>query len=161
MARAATVDGAGWGRLSRPGAFARRLSTAAIPDAYRDLLKSRSFAFVATLLPDGSPHVTPTWVDGDGEHVLVNTVVDNRKDRNVRADPRVALAITDPDQPYRYLAVRGEVVERRTDGAREHLDALAERYTGEPRYPGPAGERVVLVIRPEATSGQSPPSRGG
>jgi PPOX class probable F420-dependent enzyme len=133
---------------------------ASIPAEYQDLFEKRSFAFVATLLPDGSPHVTPTWVDFDGEHVLVNTIRNNRKDKNIRNDPRVTLAIADPENPYRYLSVRGEVVERREDGAREHLDTLAERYTGEAKYPGPGGDqRVVLVIRADDVSGQSPPSR--
>jgi PPOX class probable F420-dependent enzyme len=133
---------------------------AEIPTEYRDLFEKRSFAFVATLLPDGAPHVTPTWVDFDGEHVLVNTVRDNRKDKNVRTDPRLTLAIADPENPYRYLSIRGEVIERREDGAREHLDRLAERYTGEANYPGPSGQqRVILVIRADKVSGQSPPSR--
>ncbi|MFW6384856.1 MAG: pyridoxamine 5'-phosphate oxidase family protein [Halodesulfurarchaeum sp.] len=104
--------------------------------------------------------MTPTWVDFDGEHVLVNTVRDNRKDKNVRTDPRITLAVADPKNPYRYLSVRGEVIERREDGAREHLDQLAERYTGQAKYSGPSGQqRVVLVIRPDEVSGQSPPSR--
>ena len=133
---------------------------ASIPAAYQDRFERRSFAFVATLLPDGSPHVTPTWVDFDGEYLLVNTVQNNRKDKNVRNDPRIALAIADPENPYRYLSVRGEVVERRAEGAREHLDTLAERYTGEANYAGPGGEdRVVFVIRADDISGQSPPSR--
>lgn len=133
---------------------------ASIPAEYQDLFEKRSFAFVATLLPDGSPHVTPTWVDFDGEHVLVNTIQNNRKDKNLRNDPRITLAIADPENPYRYLSVRGEVVERREEGAREHLDTLAERYTGEAKYPGPGGDqRVVLVIRADHVSGQSPPSR--
>jgi len=120
-----------------------------IPTEYRDRFEKPSFAFVATVLPDGSLHVTLAWIDFDGEHVLVNTVRDNRKDRNVRRDPRVALAVPDPENPYRYLSVRGEVVERREESAREHLDELAERYTGQRKYPGPGGqERVVLVIRP-------------
>ncbi|MDY6764141.1 MAG: PPOX class F420-dependent oxidoreductase [Halobacteria archaeon] len=137
------------------------MSAANIPGEYRDLFEKRSFAFVATLLPDGAPHVTPTWVDFDGEHVLINTVAGNRKDRNIQADPRVALAVADPENPYRYLSVQGEVVDRRTDDAREHLDRLAERYTGQARYPGPGGQdRVVLVIRPDRVSGQSPPARG-
>ena len=131
-----------------------------IPSDYQDLFQTRSFAFVATILPDCSPHVTPTWVDFDGEHVLVNTVLGNRKDKNVRRDPRVALSVIDPENPYRYLSIRGEVVERRTERAREHLDELAERYTGQATYPGPAGtERVVFVIRPESVTGQSPPRR--
>ena len=131
-----------------------------IPAEYQDLFDKRSFAFVATLLPDGAPHVTPTWVDFDGEHVLVNTIRNNRKDKNVRNDPRITVAIADPENPYRYLSVRGEVVERREEGAREHLDTLAERYTGEAKYPGPdGGQRVVLVIRADDVTGQSPPSR--
>ena len=135
---------------------------ASIPTEYRDLFDKRSFAFVATLLPDGSPHVTPTWVDLDDDHVLVNTVLDNRKDKNVRQDPRIAMAIADPENPYRYLSIRGEVIERREEGARDHLDGLAERYTGQPKYPGPSGQqRVVFVIRPDDVSGQSPPSRSG
>lgn len=133
---------------------------ASIPEEYDDLFESRSFAFVSTLLPDGAPHVTPTWVDRENGHVLINTVLDNRKDRNVRRDPRVALAVADPENPYRYLGVKGEVVERRTEGAREHLDSLAERYTGEARYPGPSGEqRVIHVIRPDDVTGQAPPRR--
>jgi hypothetical protein len=92
--------------------------------------------------------------------VLVNTVRDNRKDKNVRKDPRLTLAIADPENPYRYLSVRGEVIERREEGAREHLDRLAERYTGEANHPGPSGQqRVILVIRADKVSGQSPPSR--
>lgn len=131
-----------------------------IPSEYRDLFETRSFAFVATLLPDGTPHLTPTWVDFDGEYVLVNTIRGNRKDENVRSDPRITLAIADPENPYRYLSVRGEVIERREEGARDHLDQLAERYTGQATYPGPGGQqRVVLVIRPDAVSGQSPPPR--
>lgn len=135
---------------------------ASIPQEYRDLFEQPSFAFVATSLPDGAPHVTPTWVDYDGEYVLVNTTLDSRKDRNVRKDPRVALAIADPENPYRYLSVRGEVVERREEGAREHLDELAERYTGQPKYPGPGdAQRVVHVVRVDDVGGQSPPSRRG
>jgi hypothetical protein len=95
----------------------------------------------------------------DGEHVLVDTVHDNRKDKNVRGGPRITLTIADPENPSRYLSVRGEVVERREDGARGRPDRLAERYTGEPKYPGSSGDhRVVIVIRPDDVGGQSPPS---
>ncbi|MFB6311014.1 MAG: PPOX class F420-dependent oxidoreductase [Salinirussus sp.] len=131
----------------------------ALPDEYADLFDKPAFAFIATLLPDGSPHVTPTWVDRDGEYILVNTVLKNRKDKNVENDPRIALAIADPDNPYRYLAIRGEVIERRIDGARDHLDTISERYTGQPRYPGPGGDRVIHVIRVDNASGQSPTGR--
>lgn len=135
---------------------------AVIPEEYRDLFTKPAFAFVATLMPDGSPHVTPTWVDFDGEHVLVNTVPGNRKSRNVEGDRRIALAVADPEDPYRYVSIRGAVVERREEGARDHLDELAERYTGRREYTGPgADDRVVLVIRPDNVVGQTPPSKPG
>lgn len=130
-----------------------------IPENYRDLFEKPSFAFVATLLPDGAPHVVPTWVDFDGDNLLVNTVRGSRKDRNLRKDPRIALAIADPENPYRYLAVRGEAIDIREEGAREQLDEMAERYTGEAKYPGPGGDRVLITVRPDDTSGQSPPPR--
>jgi PPOX class probable F420-dependent enzyme len=132
---------------------------ATIPEDYRDLFEKPSFAFVATLLPDGAPHVVPTWVDFDGDSVLVNTVRGSRKDRNLRSDPRIALAIADPENPYRYLSVRGEAVDIREEGAREQLDEMAERYTGKAEYPGPGGDRVVITVRPNDVSGQSPPPR--
>jgi hypothetical protein len=123
----------------------------AIAEGYAGLFEKPAIASVPTLLPAGAPHVTPTWIDREEAHVLVNTVLDNRKDRNVRADPRIAIAIADPEKvppgPWRG---------GRTPDPREHLDVLSERYTGEARYPGPAGERVV---RPDAVSGQSPPRR--
>ena len=125
---------------------------AEIPPEFRDLFEKRSFAFVVTLLPDGSPHVTPTWVGFDGEHVLVNVVDGSRKDKNVRKDARVALAIADPENPYRYLSVRGEVIERREEGAREHLDELAERYTQLPAStPDRVARRTANLVGADAT----------
>ena len=82
----------------------------AIPEKYRDLFQKRAFASLGTLMPDGSPQVTPVWCDFDGEYVIFNSAKGRRKDRNVRRDPRVALAIMDPDNPYRYLEIRGHVV---------------------------------------------------
>lgn len=134
-----------------------------IPAEYLDLFEKRAFAFVATLLPDGDPHVVPTWVDYDGDHLLVNVVEGSRKEKNVRKHPAVAVAIQDPDQPYRYLQVRGTVVEATAEGADEQLDDVAERYTGQPRYPRRGADenrRILLRIRPEHVTGQSPPSRG-
>lgn len=87
-----------------------------LPVAYQDFFEKRSFAFVATLLPDGALHVTPTWVGFQREHALVNTVLDNRKDKNVRKDQDITLAIADSENLYQYLSVRGEVVERREEG---------------------------------------------
>jgi PPOX class probable F420-dependent enzyme len=130
-----------------------------IPEEYRDLFEKPSFAFVATLLPDGAPHVVPTWVGLDGDDLLVNTVRGSRKDRNLRKDPRIALAIADPENPHRYLAIRGEAIDIREEGARKQLDVMAERYTGDAKYPGPEGDRVLITVRPDATSGQSPPPR--
>ena len=82
-----------------------------IPEKYRDLFQKKAFASLGTLMPDGRPQVTPVWCDFDGEHVIFNSAKGRQKDKNVRRDPRVALAIVDPDNPYRYLEIRGKVVE--------------------------------------------------
>jgi len=125
-----------------------------VPDAFQDLFDAQSFAHFATLSPDGLPHVTPVWVDydADANRLEVNTVRGRRKERNVRADPRVGLSVLDPDNAYRYLSVEGEVTETTTEGAVAHIDALARRYMGVDRYPNhdeEAGDRVILRIRPE------------
>ena len=106
-----------------------------LPDGLLDLLRRPSPCFLATLDPDGSPQLTQTWVDTDGDHVVINTVPTHRKVANMRRDPRVAVNIADPEQPARYYAVRGKVVAMTEDGAREHIDELAQRYLGIP-YPG-------------------------
>lgn len=120
-----------------------------IPEDYHDLFEKPTIAHLSTLLPDGSPHSAPVWIDydADADRVLVNTERDRRKEKNVRKDPRVAISMTDPENPYRMLSVRGEVDEITTDGAREHIDALAKRYTGEDEYQQPIQtERVLLEI---------------
>jgi PPOX class probable F420-dependent enzyme len=120
-----------------------------IPTAYQDLFQKRAFAHFATLMPDGSPQVTPVWIDFDGEYVLVNTAQGRQKDRNVERDQRVALSIQDPENPYRYIQVRGPVVEITTDGADAHIDALSQRYLGKDygsRRPGEV--RVIYKILP-------------
>jgi len=120
-----------------------------IPDNFLDLFEKRAFCSIATILPDGSPHVTPVWVDYDGEYLIINTPVGTRKDRNMLADPRVALSIYDPDNPYRYLLVRGRVVATATEGAAEHIDKLALRYRGQGRYQGPNRDnRRLHLIEP-------------
>lgn len=123
-----------------------------LPEDCLDLFEKRSFAYLATLMPSGSPQVTPVWVDYDGTHVLVNSAHGRQKDRNMRNRPRVALCIADPDNPYRYLAVRGTVVAVTEEGATEHIDQLAGRYTGRARYVGPPGTRVLYKVRPERVS---------
>src|SRR6266853_110742 len=97
------------------------LMSQVIPEKYRDLFQKRAFANLGTLMPDGSPQVTPVWVDLDGEHVIFNSAKGRQKDRNVRRNPHVALAIMDPENPYRYLEIRGRVAEITEEGAGEHI----------------------------------------
>lgn len=123
----------------------------AIPDKYLDLFRKKAFASLATLMPDGRPQVTPVWCDYDGSHVIVNSAKGRRKDLNMRAEPRVSLAIIDPDNPYRYLEVRGRVAEITEVGADEHIDKMAKKYLNADKYPNRrAGEvRVIYRIKPE------------
>lgn len=125
-----------------------------IPEKYRDLFEKKAFANLATLNADGSPQVTPVWCDYDGTHVIVNSAKGRRKDRNMRRDARVALALSDPDNPYRYLEVRGKVVEVTEQGARDHINKMAKKYLGEDVYTyGPPDEvRVIYRIQPERFS---------
>jgi PPOX class probable F420-dependent enzyme len=125
-----------------------------IPDKFRDLFDKKAFANLATLMPDGRPQVTPVWCDYDGTHILVNSARGRRKDRNMRRDPRVSLSIMDPDNPYRYVEVRGQVVEVTEEGADTHIDKMARKYLGQDKYPvrQPGEVRVLYRIRPEQTS---------
>lgn len=125
-----------------------------IPEKYRDLFNKRAFAALTTLMPDGSPQTTPVWVDTDGEYVIFNSAKGRQKDRNVRRDPRVALAIVDPDNPYRYLEVRGKVAEITEQGADAHIDKMAKKYLGQDKYPYRQGGevRVIYKVRPEHTT---------
>ena len=124
-------------------------SAGVIPESYRDVFESEAFAHLATTMPDGSPHVTPVWVDhGDGESVLINTARGRRKERNVRRDPRVGVSVLDPADPYRYVSVRGEA-ELTEEGADDHIDRLARRYMDVDEYPGredESGARVIIKI---------------
>jgi PPOX class probable F420-dependent enzyme len=115
------------------------------------LLRRPSPCFITTLMPDGSPQMTETWVDTDGEHIVVNTVEGFLKVRNVRRDPRVAVSVADPENFSRYFAVRGSVVEMTTDGAVDHIEALAQRYLGQsyPWYGGRDQVRIKLLIAAE------------
>ena len=125
-----------------------------IPDKYRDLFSKRAFASLGTLMSDGSPQVTPVWVDLEGDLVVVNTAKGRQKDKNMRRDARVALAIIDPENPYRYLEIRGRVAEITEEGADAHIDKMAKKYLGADKYPyRQSGEvRVMFKIRPERTS---------
>jgi PPOX class probable F420-dependent enzyme len=127
---------------------------ATIPESFRDLFTKVAFAHLATLMPDGTPQVTPVWVDYDGTHVRVNSARGRLKDKNMRRDKRVALSIQDPENAYRYIAVRGEVAEITEQGADAHIDALAKKYLGKDRYPFRSAEevRVIYKIRPDKVS---------
>ncbi len=121
-----------------------------IPHAYLDLFEKKAFGHLATVMSDGTPQVTPVWVSFDGEHVLVNTARGRLKDRNIEKVPYVAIDVIDPDNPYRYVAIRGPVVEMTEEGAREHINELSRRYRGVYPYPGPANEtRVIIKIATE------------
>ncbi len=124
---------------------------AIIPEKFRDLLTKKAFASLATVMPDGSPQVTPVWFDFDGTHLRVNSAKGRVKDRNMRRNARVALAILDPDNPYRHLAIRGRVEDISEAGADTHIDSLSKKYLDQDRYPNRrAGEiRVIYRIRPE------------
>lgn len=125
---------------------------ASIPEEFHDLFQKDTFAHVATLTDSGLPHVTPVWIDYDfdDDRLLVNTERGRQKERNVRNDPRVGVSMTDPDDPYQYVSVIGEVDELATEGARDHIDELARRYMDVDEYPNPIEtERVILRIRPD------------
>jgi PPOX class probable F420-dependent enzyme len=126
-----------------------RSDMVAIPEDYHDLFEKPTFAHIGTVLPNGVPHVTPVWVDYDPEreHVLVNTERDRRKERNVRENPAVGVSMCDPQDPYRYLSVIGEVDEITTEGARAHIDELAQRYVGTDYQNPIETDRVLLRIR--------------
>src|SRR5678815_615762 len=121
-----------------------------IPDKYKDLFSKKVFANLATIMPDGSPQVTPVWLDYDGENLVINTAAGRVKDKNLQRDKRVALAMSDPENPYRYLEVRGKVVERTEQGADAHIDKMAKKYMGVEKYPGrsPGEVRVMYKIKP-------------
>src|SRR5512147_3194088 len=125
-----------------------------IPENFKDLFQQPAFANLATIMPDGSPQVTPVWCDFDGKYVIVNSAKGRMKDRNMRRYPRVALSIMDPKNPYRYLEVRGKVAEITEAGADEHIDRMAQKYLNMSKYPHrTAGEvRVLYKIVPERVS---------
>ena len=134
--------------------------SAAIPEKYLDLFSKPAFAHLATLMPDGGPQVTPVWCNLEQDYVWLNTVRSRQKDRNMRRDTRVSLCIMDPDNPYRYVEVRGRVVEITEQGAHDHINRLAKKYLGLEKYPrrpphGQPGEaRVIFKVKPEHTTGK-------
>lgn len=119
-----------------------------LSERFVELLLGANPCFLTTLMPDGSPQTTQTWVDTDGTDVIINTVETHQKVRNVGRDPRVSVAICDASDPSRYYAVRGHVTNVTTNGGAEHIEVLAQRYTGSsyPWYGGRDQVRVILTI---------------
>ena len=119
-----------------------------LPDRLKELLDGPNFATLATVMPDGSPQATTMWVDREGDFIRFNTAAGRAKPRNMDRDPRVAIAIFNADDPYEAYAVQGRVVEKRLDGADQHIDHLAHKYLGQPEYPWrkPGMQRITYVI---------------
>jgi PPOX class probable F420-dependent enzyme len=124
-----------------------------LSDEQKEMLRKPNFAHIATVEPDGSPQVTPVWVDVSDEEdlILVNTAEGRRKVQNIRRDPHVAIDVIEQDNPYNMVSIKGEVVEVTPEGADEHIDSLAKKYLGKDKYPfrQPGEKRLVLKIRPE------------
>lgn len=120
-------------------------------EKYPEFFKTKALAHLATLMPDGSPQVNPVWVDCDGKYVLFNSALGRLKDKNVRRDPRVSLSILDPNDDYRYLEIRGRVVEITREGADENIDNLSQKYTGNAVYPNrkPGEVRILYKVEPD------------
>ena len=125
-----------------------------IPEKYSDLFEKQAFGNLGTLMKDGSPQVTPVWVDYDGKHVRFNSAKGRVKDKNVRRDPRVSISLQDPANPYRYLEIRGRVVEITEKSADDHINKLSQKYLGKPVYPyrQPGEVRVTYKIEPQKVS---------
>lgn len=129
---------------------------AKIPDQFMDLMTEKvAFANLATVMPDGSPQVTPLWFEFKNGGIRINTAVGRRKARNLDSNPKVALAIIDPANPYRYLQIRGHVIRSTKDGADANIDALAKRYLGQDKYPfrAPGEIRVMYDIAIDSCQG--------
>ena len=120
------------------------------PEEYQDLLndESKAMLYLATIMPDGSPQVTPVWFSTTGEYILINTNEGRVKDKNMKARPKVAITIQDPNNPYRYLGIRGEVASYTTEGADEHINMLSLRYDNEPWIYKETQRRIIFKIKP-------------
>lgn len=125
--------------------------SATLSEGVKKLFREPNYGHLATLMPDGSPQVSPVWVDLEDGRILVNTAEGRVKPRNVRRDARVAISIYNQDNPYSSAFIRGRVVEITHEGADEHIDKLAKKYMGQDTYPyrQPGDQRLILVIEPE------------
>ncbi|HEY5630561.1 MAG TPA: PPOX class F420-dependent oxidoreductase [Nitrososphaeraceae archaeon] len=122
-----------------------------ISEPAANIIKQRNFAFLATLSKDGSPQVTPIWIDIDDTTILVNTAEGRIKQKNVSRDPRVSISLVDEENPYSMVTIKGRVIEQTNDGADEHIDKLAKKYLNIDKYPGHSSsiKRIILKIKPE------------
>ena len=136
------------------------MSNTAITKEVEQLLSGKNFASFATLMKDGSPHVVPTWVDYDGDMILINTAAGRIKEKNVKSDKRVALSVYDSSNPYNMVTIRGKVIEIIEQDADSHIDKLAKKYLGLDSYPfrNPDEKRIILKITPERVFHQKPSS---
>jgi len=121
-----------------------------LPDNVVKLIQGKNFGHLATIMPDGSPQVTPVWVDYENGFILVNTAEGRAKPRNVRRDKRVAISVADQNNPYSMASIRGKVVEITNKGGDAHIDKLAKKYIGKDKYPWrkPEEKRLILKIEP-------------
>jgi PPOX class probable F420-dependent enzyme len=126
-----------------------------LPDRFVELLRGANPCFITTLMSDGSPQTTETWVDTDGDRVIVNTVQTHQKMRNIERDPRVSVAVCDAANPSFYFGIRGRVTNITTEGGAEHIEVLSQRYTGGPYawYGGRDQVRVILIITADTIQG--------
>ena len=122
-----------------------------LTDKQAALFEGKNFGAVATIRPDGTPHVTPVWVDYDGEHVLFNTATGRAKWHHMQRDPRVTIEVYAQDDPYEYVTVTGTVELEVSDAANDHIDKLSEKYTGNPKFQShrPGERRVIVRVTPE------------
>lgn len=134
-----------------------------IPAEYHDLFDETTFATFATMMPAGTPQQTVVWIDreerADADRVLVNTEAGRQKHRNVQRNPKVGVSIMDPEDPYRYVSVRGQVETVTTEGAEAHADALARQYMDVEEYPNreeEEGDRVIIRVLPLRVVGTGP-----
>ena len=125
-----------------------------IPDSHADLLDSKALANVATIGPDGEPQNNPVWFDWDGSHLLFSQTTGRQKYRNLQSEPRVSFSIVDPENPYRYLEVRGSVAEIVDDEGNTFIDSMAKKYIDQDVYPWhqDGDHRVIVKVRPEHTT---------
>lgn len=122
-----------------------------IPEQARSLFKNKNFAYLSTLMQDGSPQVSPVWADIQGDEILVNTAQGRVKQKNVSRDPRVAISVADSANPYTMVSIQGRVVQQTPEGADQHIDQMAKKYLGLEKYPfaAPDEKRILLRIKPE------------